>query len=122
MASLFKSTTTYDPIFALLNAETLEERDFLTGKWRDHKLEELNFIGIVVSTLSDVLYSSIRLYNHIPDYTLCSELEPAVLIRNRLPYSRVSSHQPAHGLPSFEMAQYSHGRSEHVGTAESFWH
>lgn len=48
MASLFKSTTSYDPIFALLNAETEEERDRLTEKWRDHKLEELNFVGIVV--------------------------------------------------------------------------
>ncbi|PSK40017.1 hypothetical protein B9Z65_7957 [Elsinoe australis] len=47
MASLFKSTTTYDPIFALLNADTRDERDRLTEKWRDHKLSELNFIGIV---------------------------------------------------------------------------
>lgn len=50
MASLFKSTTTYDPIFALLNADTRDERDRLTENWRDHKLSELNFIGIVVST------------------------------------------------------------------------
>lgn len=50
MASLFKSTTTYDPIFALLNADTRDERDRLTEKWRDHKLSELNFIGVVVST------------------------------------------------------------------------
>lgn len=49
MLSLFRSTTTYDPVFALLNAETEEHRDKLTEKWRDHKLEELNFIGIVVS-------------------------------------------------------------------------
>jgi len=50
MASLFKSTTTYDPIFALLNGDTTEERNRLTEKWRDHKLEELNFVGIVVSS------------------------------------------------------------------------
>lgn len=52
MSSLFRSTTTYDPVFALLNAETEERRDELTEKWRDHKLEELNFIGIVVSDYS----------------------------------------------------------------------
>jgi len=50
MSSLFKSTTTYDPIFALLNADTTEEKDHLTEKWRDHKLAELNFVGIVVSS------------------------------------------------------------------------
>lgn len=50
MSSLFKSTTTYDPIFTLLNAESEDERDRLTESWRDHKLEELNFIGIVVGT------------------------------------------------------------------------
>lgn len=49
MASLFKSTTTSDPIWHLLNAETEEESDKLTLKWKDNKLEELNFIGIVVS-------------------------------------------------------------------------
>jgi hypothetical protein len=49
MTSLFKSTTTYDPIKALLNAPTEEERDELTEKWRNSKLEELNFVGIVVS-------------------------------------------------------------------------
>lgn len=50
MTSLFKSTTTYDPIFALLNEDSEEERDRLTKRWVDHKLEELNFVGIVVST------------------------------------------------------------------------
>lgn len=49
MSLIFKSTTSYDPVFALLNAETAEERDKYTERWRDHKLEELNFIGIVVS-------------------------------------------------------------------------
>jgi len=52
MASLFKSTTTYDPIFALLNEDSEEERDRLTKRWVDHKLEELNFVGIVVSSYS----------------------------------------------------------------------
>lgn len=39
--------TTYDSIHCLLTAETIEERDQLTKQWRDHKLEELNFIGVV---------------------------------------------------------------------------
>lgn len=32
----------------LLNAEDLGERDHLTREWRDHKLQELNFVGVVV--------------------------------------------------------------------------
>lgn len=52
MTSLFRSTTTYDPIEALLNAETDDTRDDLTQRWKDNKLQELNFIGIVVSTWS----------------------------------------------------------------------
>jgi hypothetical protein len=50
MSSLFRTTTTYDPIEALLNAETDDKRDELTQRWKNNKLEELNFIGIVVST------------------------------------------------------------------------
>lgn len=67
MASLFKSTTTYDPIFALLNGDTTEERNRLTEKWRDHKLEELNFVGIVVSSYSIRLHSAARTsYSGLP--------------------------------------------------------
>ncbi|KAF4555023.1 Hypothetical protein D9617_3g020920 [Elsinoe fawcettii] len=58
MASLFRSTTTYDPIFALLNADTRKERDKLTENWRDHKLSELNFIGIVGALLAGCLTST----------------------------------------------------------------
>lgn len=39
--------STYDPIEILLNAEG-EERDDLTARWRDNKLSELNFVGVVV--------------------------------------------------------------------------
>jgi len=39
----------YQPIEILLNTEDKAERDELTRQWRDHKLEELNFVGIVVS-------------------------------------------------------------------------
>jgi hypothetical protein len=41
--------TTYDPLKILLNTQDREERDTLTRQWRDHKLSELNFIGVVVS-------------------------------------------------------------------------
>jgi hypothetical protein len=37
-----------DPIMVMLNCKEREERDRLTERWRDHKLAELNFVGIVV--------------------------------------------------------------------------
>lgn len=40
--------STYDPIEILLNAESEEERDELTARWRDNKLSELSFVGVVV--------------------------------------------------------------------------
>ncbi len=33
----------------MLNAENESERDRLTRKWRDHKIQELRFVGTVVS-------------------------------------------------------------------------
>ena len=42
------STTTWEPIEILLNTDDEQERDDLTKRWRDHKLSELNFVGIVV--------------------------------------------------------------------------
>lgn len=50
--------TTYDSIHQLLVAETLEERDELTKQWRDHKLQELNFIGVVGALLAGCLTST----------------------------------------------------------------
>lgn len=47
--SLLPNDTTYDAIRIIINTEDEEERDRLTEQWRSHKLEELNFIGIVVS-------------------------------------------------------------------------
>ena len=35
----------------LLNEEDPEKREQLTEQWRDHKLNELSFIGIVVRML-----------------------------------------------------------------------
>lgn len=42
--------STYDPIKILLNTDDERERDELTVRWRDNKLSELNFVGIVVRT------------------------------------------------------------------------
>jgi len=40
--------STYAPIAELLNAEAGEEQDRLTERWRDNKLSELSFVGVVV--------------------------------------------------------------------------
>jgi hypothetical protein len=40
--------STYDPIEILLNTEDDKDRDELTMRWRDNKLSELNFVGVVV--------------------------------------------------------------------------
>lgn len=40
--------STFDPIELLLNAEEGEDQDELTIKWRDNKLSELSFVGVVV--------------------------------------------------------------------------
>nr|POF27671.1 hypothetical protein CFP56_71480 [Quercus suber] len=48
----------YDSINALLIAEDEEERDRLTEQWRDHKLQELNFVGIVGALLTGCLTST----------------------------------------------------------------
>ncbi|KAF1994457.1 hypothetical protein P154DRAFT_31965 [Amniculicola lignicola CBS 123094] len=50
--------STYDPIEILLNAEDEEERDRLTEKWRDNRLQELNFVGVVAALLAGVLTST----------------------------------------------------------------
>lgn len=41
-------TAASESIFILLNTQDAEKRDELTKRWRDSKLAELNFIGIVV--------------------------------------------------------------------------
>jgi hypothetical protein len=40
--------STYDPIEILLNTDDQRERDDLVEIWRDNKLSELNFVGVVV--------------------------------------------------------------------------
>jgi hypothetical protein len=42
--------STKDPITIILNTEDEDERDNLTVRWRDNKLSELNFVGVVVSS------------------------------------------------------------------------
>jgi hypothetical protein len=51
--------TTYATIMLLLNCNDQEEQDELTKQWRDHKLNELSFIGVVVceSRLGIVSYN-----------------------------------------------------------------
>jgi hypothetical protein len=40
--------TTYDPVEILLNTIDDDERNQLTTRWRDNKLSELSFVGVVV--------------------------------------------------------------------------
>ncbi|KAK3075859.1 hypothetical protein LTR53_000432 [Teratosphaeriaceae sp. CCFEE 6253] len=50
--------TTHDAIAGLLNAPTAAERDELTQRWCTHKLEELNFVGVVGALLTGCLTST----------------------------------------------------------------
>jgi hypothetical protein len=50
--------STHDPIEILLNTDNEKERDDLTMKWRDNKLSELNFVGVVSALLAGVLTST----------------------------------------------------------------
>ncbi|PSN61959.1 hypothetical protein BS50DRAFT_134221 [Corynespora cassiicola Philippines] len=50
--------STYDPIEILLNTQDPEERDHLTEIWRDNRLNELNFVGVVAALLAGVLTST----------------------------------------------------------------
>jgi hypothetical protein len=44
--------STYDPIEILLNTDDRTERHELVKIWRDNKLSELNFVGVVVCTFT----------------------------------------------------------------------
>lgn len=50
--------STSDPIEILLNTEDKDEREKLTTQWRDNKLSELNFVGVVSALLAGVLTST----------------------------------------------------------------
>lgn len=45
--------STSGSIYIILNTQDEKERDRLTEKWQTHKLEELNFVGIVVSLVTE---------------------------------------------------------------------
>jgi hypothetical protein len=53
MAFLFNSKTTYDAMHQLLNDVTEDERNRLTESWKENKIQELSFIGIVVRCRCD---------------------------------------------------------------------
>ncbi|OAL06446.1 hypothetical protein IQ06DRAFT_236529 [Phaeosphaeriaceae sp. SRC1lsM3a] len=59
--------STYDPIKILLNTDDERERDELTVRWRDNKLSELNFVGIVSALLAGVLTSTGSWPNILPN-------------------------------------------------------
>ena len=55
---LFGTSSAYDGICIMLNAADLQERNELTKGWRDHKIEELNFVGTVGALLASCLSST----------------------------------------------------------------
>lgn len=52
---LLGSPPAYEGISIMLNCSDPQERDVLTKGWRDHKLEELNFVGTVGALLASCL-------------------------------------------------------------------
>lgn len=50
--------STYDPIEILLNESDPETKDKLTERWRDNRLDELSFVGVVAALLAGVLTST----------------------------------------------------------------
>jgi hypothetical protein len=56
--------STYDPIEILLNTEDGKDRDELTMRWRDNKLSELNFVGVVVCAPADITLFYCHNYDH----------------------------------------------------------
>ncbi|CAO2654990.1 Nn.00g117230.m01.CDS01 [Neocucurbitaria sp. VM-36] len=59
--------STYDPIEILLNTEDAEKRDELTIQWKDNKLSELSFVGVVAALLAGVLTSTGSWPNILPN-------------------------------------------------------
>jgi len=45
---LSPKATTWEPIVLLLNERDKDYRNELTAQWRDNKLQELSFVGVVV--------------------------------------------------------------------------
>jgi hypothetical protein len=42
------SWVVYDAIYHMANGQDIQERDEMTRHWRDHKIQELSFVGTVV--------------------------------------------------------------------------
>ena len=107
--------STYDPIAILLSTEDDKERDELTTRWRDNKLQELNFIGVVVS------FSAITILPGVgcSSYTTTHGSRHMTNHAASLPFSQVSLHPPAAGLTFCPTAKPPHGLSAHLGTAAS---
>jgi len=57
----------FDAITVLLNSPERDERDRLTERWRDHKLSELNFVGVVAALLTGCLTSTGSWPNVLPN-------------------------------------------------------
>lgn len=81
-ASLMMEDSSYDAMRIIVNTHDENERDRLTEKWQIHKVEELNFVGIVVSqgTLSSFLHRTPLLWKMVA----------RSLIQCRVLYSRVA--------------------------------
>lgn len=54
----FGTSSAYEGISLMLNSTDPQERDELTKGWRDHKIEELNFVGTVGALLASCLSST----------------------------------------------------------------
>lgn len=51
-------STAHDGIEIMLQCEDSDMRDELTKRWRNHKLEELNFVGTVVCAAPSIILSN----------------------------------------------------------------
>jgi hypothetical protein len=96
--------STYDPIEILLNAETEDERDELTAKWRDNKLSELNFVGVVVSTKRSFPPVSTTIYQAPHSQSSCTQYsphptQPASMPKHNITYCSVPSSLTPLGRP-----------------------
>lgn len=71
--SFFEGTSTaYDTIIRMLNEDDKHKKDELTKNWRDHKLQELNFVG----TLGALLASCLSSTSSWPDVLPNGQLKP----------------------------------------------
>jgi hypothetical protein len=127
--------TTYDPLEILLNTEDEGERDELTTRWRDNKLSELSFVGVVVCNSfsflglphvpglsTDLPRSGVKLRTTATgQICVMKSIDTVSLIWNRPPFLQECSPQPEAGLTSYPMEQHPHGLYARRGTAASFY-